>query len=90
MDFFQNTCVKDCSKMAAKKSSGQRKIFVKAIPVTTWSNKHSSKKVVPIIRTLDKKFFAATFLLKVCESFLFRESKNIVIYFGLHESPLHF
>ena len=29
-------------------------------------------------------------ILKVCEFFLFRETKKVIVYFGLYESPLHF
>ena len=35
-----------------------------------------SKEVVPITCTLEKRFFAVAVLLKVGESFLFRQSKK--------------
>ena len=46
------------------------------LPVITWNKKHSSKQVVSIIYTIEKGFFAtATF--KVCQTFLFRQSKKV-------------
>ena len=46
------------------------------LPVVTWSKNNSSKQVVPIICSLEKRFFAVTILVKVCELFLFRQSKK--------------
>ena len=51
-----------------------------------------SKEVVPITCTLEKRFFAVAVLLKVGESFLFRQSKktcgilwSVRVFFGLSE-----
>ena len=45
----------------------------------TWNKNDLSKQVVPITYTLEKRFFAVAILLKVFESFLFRQSKNLYI-----------
>ena len=44
--------------------------------VTTSNNKNLLKQVLPITYTSEKRFFAVALLLKVCESFLFRQSKK--------------
>ena len=44
--------------------------------VTTSNNKNLLKQVLPITYTPEKRFFAVALLLKVCESFLFRQSKK--------------
>ena len=46
------------------------------LPVVTWNKNNLSKQVVPITYTLEKRFFEVAILLKVCESFLFRQSKK--------------
>ena len=56
------------------------------LSVVTWNKNNLSQQVVPITYTLEKRFFAVAILLKVYESFLFRQSKKLVIYFGLYES----
>ena len=58
------------------------------LPVVTWNKNNLSKQIVPIKHTLKKRFFAVVILLKVCESFLFRQSEKLVVYFGLYGSSL--
>ena len=58
------------------------------LPVITRKKKDSSKQAVLITYTLEKKVLQLL-LLKVCESFLFGESKKTVAYLGLYESYLH-
>ena len=41
-----------------------------------WNKNNLSKQVVPIKYTLGKRFFAVAILLKLCESFIFRQSKK--------------
>ena len=60
--------------------------------VVAWNKHDLSKQTVPITYKLEKKFFAAAILLKVCESFLFRQSKkacnilwSVWVFFGLPE-----
>ena len=60
------------------------------LPVVTWNKNNLSKQIVPITYQLEKRFFAVAMLLKVCESFLFREQKKLAVYFGLYESSLDF
>ena len=62
------------------------------LPIATWNKNNLSKQVVPIIYTLEKRFFTVTILLKVCELFLFRQSKKTCdilwsagVFFGLTE-----
>ena len=52
----------------------------------------SDKQVVPITYTMEKRFFAVAKILKVCESFPFRQSKEacsilwaVRVFFGLPE-----
>ena len=42
----------------------------------TWNKNNLSKQVVPITYILEERFFAVAILLKVCESFLLRQSKK--------------
>ena len=58
------------------------------LPVVTWNKNNLSKQIVPMKHTLKKRFFAVVILLKVCESFLFRQSEKLVVYFGLYGSSL--
>ena len=37
-----------------------------------------------------RESFLQLLLLKVSESFILRQSKNILLYFGVNQSPLHF
>ena len=46
------------------------------LEVVTWNKNNLMKQVVPITYTPKKRFAAVAILLKVCESFLFRESKK--------------
>ena len=55
------------------------------LPVVTCNKNSLSKKVAPMTYTLKKRFFVVAILLKVCASFLFRQSKTLVVYFGLYE-----
>ena len=52
--------------------------------------KHSSKQAVPIIYTLEKKFFAAAAFEGLWVVSFQTEWKKIAVYFGLYESSLHF
>ena len=56
------------------------------LPNITWNKKHSSKKVLPITYTLEKRFFAVATLEALC--LLSRQSKKLAVYFGLCESSL--
>ena len=47
------------------------------LPVITSNKNNLLKQAVPITYTLEKRFFAVAILLKVCESFLLRQSKKI-------------
>ena len=47
------------------------------LPVITSNKNNLLKQAVPITYTLEKRFFAVAVLLKVCESFLLRQSKKI-------------
>ena len=60
------------------------------LPVVTWNKNNLSKQIVPITYTLEKRFFAVAILLKVCESSLSDRVKELVVYFGLHESSMDF
>ena len=42
------------------------------LPVVTMNKKHSLKQVVPIIFTLEKKFFAVATFCTFCELFFFQ------------------
>ena len=44
--------------------------------VVTWNKTNLLKQVAPITYTLEKRFFAVDVLLKVCQLFLFRQSKK--------------
>ena len=44
------------------------------LSIIMWNEKHLSREVVPITYTLES--FSQWLLLKVCESFLFRQSKK--------------
>ena len=46
------------------------------VPVITWNKKHLSKQAVPITYAFGRRFLQLL-LLKSCESFLFRQSKNM-------------
>ena len=46
------------------------------VPVITWNKKHLSKQAVPITYAFGRCFLQLL-LLKSCESFLFRQSKNM-------------
>ena len=60
MDFFQNTCFKECSNMVVVSNLWVTSdLYKKCILVTTWNKKHLSKQVVSMIYTLEKDFFAA-------------------------------
>ena len=56
------------------------------LPVIIRNKEYMSKQVVPIADIMEKTFIAVTIVLNVCELFLFRESKKIVVYFGLYQS----
>ena len=44
--------------------------------LVTWNKNNLSKQVVPITHTMEKRFCAVAILFKVCELFLFRQSKK--------------
>ena len=60
------------------------------LPVITSNKNNLLKQAVPITYTLEKRFFAVAILLKVCESSLSDRVKELVVYFGLHESSMDF
>ena len=62
------------------------------LPVITCNKNNLSKQVVSMTYTLEKRFFAVAILLKVCKSFLFRQSKKTCgilwsagVFFGFSE-----
>ena len=46
------------------------------LPVVTQNKNDLSKQVIPTTYTLERRFFGVAILLKVCESFLFRQSNR--------------
>ena len=46
------------------------------LPVVTWNKNNLSKQVATITYRLEERFFAVAILFKVCELFLFRQSKK--------------
>ena len=78
MDFFQNTCFKERRNMAVTPNLWVTISLYKkeCLPVITLNKKHSSKQVVSMIYTLGKNFLQLL-LFKVCEMFLFRQSKEV-------------
>ena len=61
------------------------------LPVITLSKKYSSKEVIRITQNTNwRKRFLEVLILKVCESFPFRETEKVIVYFGLYGSSLHF
>ena len=78
MDFFQRTCGKEHSNMAFTKTSEQRNIFVNN---NVFQLSHGVKAFVEAscidnIHT-GEKVILQLFILKICEFFLFRESKTL-------------
>ena len=71
-------CFEESMKMVVEKNLRvMADIYKKqCIPIITWNKKYLSKQVVPITYTLEKRFFAVPTFLKVCELFLFRQSKK--------------
>ena len=60
-------------------------------PVNGWNKKHSSKKAVPRIYTLEKRVFAVGTFKGLRMVFFFLDKvKKGVVYFGLFEPSLHF
>ena len=60
MDFFQNTGFKESSSMTLQKSQSNNKLSRRVMSSSCHiEQKHSSKQVVPITNTLDKRVFAA-------------------------------
>ena len=78
MDLFQITCLKKHKNMAVAKNLGVTINFYKkhCLPVVAWNKNNLSKQVVPVIYTLEKRFFAVAILLRVCELFLLRQNKR--------------
>ena len=69
---FQRTQQHDgCSKLLGNDKYVE-KIF---LPIITWNIKRSLNQVASVIYTLRKEFLSAL-LLKVCETFVFRQSKK--------------
>ena len=85
-------CFEESMKMVVEKNLRVMADIYKrqCIPIITWNKKYLSKQVVPITYTLEKRFFAVPTFLKVCELFLFRQSKKLVLCFCLYESSLDF
>ena len=87
-DFFKITCFKESKDMTVENKLRVTSFYKKqCLPVITRNKYHLSKQVAPIKCGLEKRFFSATILLKLCESFLFAERKNRV-YFGLYKFSL--
>ena len=79
--YFESLVSNNTRTWRLKRTSGYRWTFIKkhCLPVVTWNKNDLSKQVVPITYTLEKRFYAVAILLKVFESFLFRQSKNLYI-----------
>ena len=76
--YFKSLVFKQHKNMVVEKNLRVTKNFYKkqCLPLVTWNKINLSKQVVPITYPLDKRFFAVAILLKVCESFPFRQSKK--------------
>ena len=60
------------------------------LSVITRNKYHLSKQVMPMKYALEKRFFAAAILLKLCELLLFGERKKNRVYLGLYKFSLDF
>ena len=58
--------------------------------VNGWNKKHSSKKAVPRIYTLEKRVFAVGTFKGLRVAFFLDKVKKSVVYFGPFEPSLHF
>ena len=74
MDFFRITCFKENKNMAVERIF---KLTINFYKKFTWNKKYLFKQIVRITYPLG-------------ETFLFKQSKKLVVYFGLCESSLVF
>ena len=83
-DFFQNTSFKELKNMTAEKNLSLTINFYRklCLAVISWNKKYLSKQV-GAKHTHWRNSFWQLLVLKVCELFHFRQSKKIVLYFGL-------
>ena len=90
MDFSPKKLLpKKVTTCRSRKLQCYNKLYEKQwLLVLIWNKKHSSKQVVPITYTLEKKFFAAATFEGLVSSF-FSDIVKKLIYFGLHESFSH-
>ena len=81
MDFFQITCFKDRKNMVVEKKLEVTINFYKkeCPPVIKRNKKHLLRQVLSVTYTLEKRFFAFV-TLEICESFLFRQKKNLYVH----------
>ena len=79
MDFFRITCFKESKNLAVERNFKVTINFYKklCLPVITWNKKYLFKQIVRITYPLE-------------ETFLFKQSKKLAVYFGLCESSLVF
>ena len=77
------------SNIKVVETNPQGKDKKQCLSVIIQNKKNWLKKVVPITYTLEKMFFQLL-RLEVCELFLFRQSKKLVLCFGWYESSLLF
>ena len=79
MDFSRITCFKESKNMAVEWIFKLTINFYKklCLPVIKWNKKYLFKQIVRITYPLE-------------ETFLFKQSKKLVVYFGLCESSLVF
>ena len=56
------------------------------LPFGTYNKNNLLKQPVPITYTLLKKFFAVAIILKVCELFIFKQSKTTCSILGMYDS----
>ena len=78
------------SLVSKKARTWQLKEVKDNLSVFTRNKYHLSKQVMPMKYALEKRFFAAAILLKLCELLLFGERKKNRVYFGLYKFSLDF
>ena len=78
MDFIQNTCFKERSNMAVTPNLWVMISLYKkeCLTVITRNKNHSLKQIISMIY-IHRKDFLELLLFKVCEMFIFRQSKEV-------------
>ena len=90
---LSNTCFKTRNNMAVGKAIRVTINFYKkrCLPLIKWNKKNPSKQVISITYAYWGKMFLELLLWKVFKCpFYSKRVKKVVVYFGLHESSLHF